>query len=323
MPPKPLVSVLMPVYNGGAFLADAIESILGQSFKDFELVVIDDGSTDNIQEVLQEFIQIGPCIKVLKQETNLGLTKSLNHGLAECKGEFVARHDVDDLSGRERLACQVGFLKDHHDYGLIGTAVTRIDGLGNEIAQPIVISGDKNIRAFMRGGNAFVHGSVMMRKSTVEAVGGYRDGFRYAQDYDLWLRISEITCINNLPERLYKWRSHSAGISDKKLFDQTRYAALACYFAKERREKGKDSYTILEQDFSGNIDYFLNNTNLRNEIDTLAGKIFFRFGKRELARQSFLHTHGAPSWSYRFLCKSEWLFQLARKTARIAISLKK
>ncbi len=122
---KPLVSVLMPVYNGELFLSDALESILNQNYSDFELILIDDGSTDKTPEILHQFARMDKRIIVFTHGSNLGLTKSLSSGLAKCRGEFIARHNADDLSEPERLACQVDFFIDHSDYGLVGTAVSK------------------------------------------------------------------------------------------------------------------------------------------------------------------------------------------------------
>ncbi|MGR3175956.1 MAG: glycosyltransferase family 2 protein [Candidatus Scalindua sp.] len=319
---KPLVSVLMSVYNGELFLADAVKSILAQSYSDFELIVIDDGSSDKTPEILYQFVQMDQRIKVFKHGSNLGLTKSLNLGLAKCKGEFIVRHDADDLSEPERFACQVEFLRNYHDYGLVGTAVSRIDSQGNEIDQAVAIRGDKKIRGFMKGGNVFVHGSVMMRKSVIDAVGCYRTGFRYAQDYDLWLRISEISKIENLPDRLYRWRLHSAAISDEKFYDQTLYAALACHFAKERKEKVNDSYVKLSE-LAGDIDTLLNKNNLKNEIAPLIGRIFFRMGKREMAYKFLSDSRKLSDIIYYNLCRSDILFRLAHHVARLIIASRK
>ena len=322
MPFLPLVSVLMPVYNGELFLSDALESILNQSFSDFELILIDDGSTDKTTEILHQFDQRDKRIKVFRHEKNLGLTKSLTFGLTKCKGEFIARHDADDFSEPERFACQVAFLRDQPDYGLIGTAVSRIDSQANIIDQPIVINGDKRIRSLIKGVNPFVHGSIMMRKSTVDTVKGYRNGFRYAQDYDLWLRISEITFVDNLLERLYRLRIHPAGISKQKLPIQIQYAAIAWYFANERHNEGSDSYTIMNKDFNGDIDAFFKLPRIKNEINCLVGKFSFCFGERENAYQSFSHAHGISNILYRFVCRRNWTFMLARETARFLLTQK-
>ena len=319
MPLKPLVSVLMPVFNGELYLSDALNSILNQSYSDFELILIDDCSTDKTSEILHNFVQMDKRIKVFRQHSNLGLTKSLNSGLAKCRGEFIARHDADDLSEPERFACQIAFLRDHPDYGLIGTAVSRIDSKGNIIDQPIVINGVKGIRAIIKGLNPFVHGSIMMRKSTVDTVNGYRSGFRYAQDYDLWLRISEITFVDNLPERLYRWRVHSAGISKKKLPIQVKYAALASYFAKERQKKDEDSYRILKNDFNGNINSFLEKEDIKEEINSLIGRILFIYGEREGAYNSFLSAHGIKSKFYSLVCSNNLTFEWSRSVARFIV----
>ena len=167
---KDLVSVLMPVYNGALFLPDALDSILNQCYNNFEIIVIDDGSTDKTPEILHKFVQMDPRIKVFKHETNLGLTRSLNHGLAECKGKFVARHDTDDLSEPGRFACQVDFLNNHPDYGVIGTAITRIGHQGSMIDQPCIISGNNRIQSYLERVNPFTHGTVMMRKSVLDKV---------------------------------------------------------------------------------------------------------------------------------------------------------
>lgn len=322
MPSLPLVSVLMPVYNGELFLSDALESILSQSFSDFELILIDDGSTDKTTEILHQFNQRDKRIKVFRHEKNLGLTKSLTFGLTKCRGEFIARHDADDLSEPERFACQVSFLREYPDYGLVGTAVSRIDSQANIIDQPIVINGDKSIRSLIKGINPFAHGSIMMRKSTVDNVNGYRSGFRYAQDYDLWLRISEITFVDNLLERLYRLRIHPAGISKQKLPIQIQYAAIAWYFANERHNEGSDSYTIMNKDFNGDIDAFFKLPKIKNEINHLTGKILFCYGERESAYKSFSHVCGISNLLYRFICRREWTFLLARETASFLIKLK-
>jgi len=319
----PLVSVLMPVHNGEPFLSDAVESILNQSYSDFELILIDDGSTDKTYEILQQFVQMDPRIKVFRNHSNLGLTKSLSSGLEKCRGEFIARHDADDLSEPERFACQIAFLRDHPDYGLVGTAVSRIDSERNIIDRPIVIKGVKGIRALIKGVNPFVHGSIMMRKSTVDTVNGYRSGFRYAQDYDLWLRISEITFVDNLLERLYRLRINPAGISKMKLPVQIQYAALASYFAAERQKESADSYTIMNKNFNGNIDAFFKLPKIKNEINHLIGRILFCYGEREQAYSYFCQVNGILNMFFRFLCKSEWLFLAARRAVRFAVSMRK
>jgi glycosyltransferase involved in cell wall biosynthesis len=318
----PLVSVLMSVYNGEFFLSDALNSILNQSFSDFELILIDDGSTDKTAEIIHQFELLDKRIKVFRHEKNFGLTKSLSSGLAKCRGEFIARHDADDLSEPERFARQVVFLREYPEYGLIGTAVSRIDSQANIIDQPIVIDGARRIRSLIKGVNPFAHGSIMMRKSSVDAVNGYRSGFQYAQDYDLWLRISETTFVDNLLERLYRLRIHPAGISKQKLPIQIKYAALACLFANERHKEGHDSYTIMKKDFNGDIDAFFKLPKIKNEINRLIGRFSFCYGEREDAHQSFSQASGVSNILYRFICRRNWTFTLARETVRFLITQK-
>jgi glycosyltransferase involved in cell wall biosynthesis len=318
-----LVSVLMPVYNGEPFLSDAIESILNQSYSEFELIVIDDCSTDKTSEILGGFAQTDQRIQVFRNSSNLGLTKSLNLGLSRCGGEFIARHDADDLSEPERFECQLAFFKDHPDHGLVGTAVTRIDSHGNIIDQPIVIKEVNAVRVLTKGVNPFIHGSIMMRKSIVDMVNGYRSEFRYAQDYDLWLRISEIASVGNLSERLYRLRIHQAGISKMKLHVQIQYAALACYFGGERQKRKVDSYTIMNKDFNGNIEAFIELPEIKNEISHLIGRILFCYGERERAYSYFCQVNGILNMFLRFLCKREWLFRFVRRAARFAASRRK
>jgi glycosyltransferase involved in cell wall biosynthesis len=316
---KPLISVLMPVYNGELFLPDALESILNQSYSDFELILIDDGSTDNTYKILHKFTKEDERIKVFRNHSNLGLTRSLNSGLLECRGEFIARHDADDLSEPDRFACQVQFLNNHPDYGVIGTAVTRIRHQGSKIDHPNTISGDKRIRSYLERVNPFVHGSIMMRKRVIDMVDGYRNCLCYSQDYDLWLRLSRITFLENLSDRLYKFRVHTEGISSKKHYVQIQYAALASFFAKEREKTGKDSYKIFESDFKGDIDFYLEKRGIKGEINSLIGRLLFVYGEREGAYRSFLLAPGIINKLYCLVCKRDMVFEWSRSVARFLV----
>jgi len=309
----------MPVYNGALFLPDALDSILNQCYNNFEIIVIDDGSTDKTPEILHKFVQMDPRIKVFKHETNLGLTRSLNHGLAECKGKFVARHDTDDLSEPGRFACQVDFLNNHPDYGVIGTAITRIGHQGSMIDQPCIISGNNRIQTYLRRINPFTHGAIMMRKSVLDMVDGYRNCFYYSQDYDLWLRLSWITLLENLSEPLYKFRVHTEGITSKKRYVQIQYAALASYFAKERQRKGEDSYKTMERDYNGNIDSFLEKEDIKGEMNSLIGRTLFNYGERVEAYRSFLSAHGLINKLYCLVCRRDLTFKWSRMVVRFLV----
>lgn len=317
---QPLVSVVMSVYNGESYLTDAINSIIRQSFEDFELIVIDDSSTDNTLEILNQFVKIDSRIRIIAQNSRVGLTRSLINGLSKARGVLIARHDADDISVRERFANQVEYLNKHTDFGLIGTAVTRIDSYGKEIAHPIVIRGNKKIKRLLRGGNVFAHGSVMVRKKVIETVGGYRSGFSYAQDYDLWLRIAEVCCLDNLPNRLYLWRTHSSGISEEKQFEQLKYAALAALFAKQRNNRIEESYYKLEAS-PGEINNFLSNAELTGEFNAFIGRILLRMGKREMGCEYLSKSKGISNKIYYKLCQNESLFHKFRDMSRYLVSL--
>jgi glycosyltransferase involved in cell wall biosynthesis len=208
--PTPMVTVLMPVYNAGGYLAPAIESILQQTFRDFELLIVNDASTDGSQEVLRSFSD--KRIRVLENKNNLGLAHSLNRGLEVATGEFIARQDADDLSHPERLESQVQFLKAHQDIALVGTQAIIIDESGrykrvllDRPHEHIAIKWD------LLFDNSFVHTSVMFRKSIVrDNLGGYDPSYGACEDYDLWSRIADVGRVANLSRHLVSHRMHSS-----------------------------------------------------------------------------------------------------------------
>ena len=195
----------MPVYNGERYLREAIKSILTQTYKDFEFLIINDGSTDSTREVILSYDD--PRIRLVDNERNLGLHRSLNRGLELAEGEYVARQDADDISESERLAKQVAFLEAHADVALLGTWYKQIDSEGNVVKyyeRPCDYAG---IRFFLLFANAFVHSSVMLRKSVVLGqIGFYNEAFAYAADYELWYRIARHSAVANLDEYLVRYR---------------------------------------------------------------------------------------------------------------------
>ncbi|MDQ7782426.1 MAG: glycosyltransferase [Desulfomonilaceae bacterium] len=199
----PRVTVLMSVFNGPACLADAVGSILGQDFTDFEFLIIDDGSTYTFDDVIDFFND--DRIVVIRQE-NMGLTRSLNKGLLLARGAYVARMDSDDISAPGRLSAQVGRLDAHDRLDLVGCFFNVIDGRGTvvERRRPFV---DPIYRLWrLQFHNNYGHGSVMMRKESVIDVGMYDESFRYAQDFDLWSRLSRKDNTEIIPDALYSYR---------------------------------------------------------------------------------------------------------------------
>ena len=195
----PRVSVILSVHNGGAWVAQAVESVLGQTFADFEFIVVDDGSTDSTGTTLDGYRD--SRLKVLHQ-SRAGLTRSLNRALGLATAPLVARMDADDVALPDRLARQLAFLASHPEVGLLGTGCHEIAPSG-EILQTIrPPTEDAAIRRALIRRNPFVHSSMVMRREAAEAVGGYDEGLPVAQDYDLWVRMSRVTRMANLPEPL-------------------------------------------------------------------------------------------------------------------------
>lgn len=228
----------MSVFNGEKYLSEAIASILGQSFKDFEFLIINDASTDNTEKIIRSHRD--SRIKIIANKKNLGLTKSLNKGLEISKGEYIARQDADDISFPERLEKQAAFMDKNKNVGLLGSSWLTVDEVGKKIQSCQAYSGQQAVH-FM------CHGSVMIRKSCLEKVGYYREIFKYAQDYDLWLRLRENFGVASLKKRLYKLRIHQSSISVTKKGQQDLCVALALKLEEERKKTGKESmdYQIL------------------------------------------------------------------------------
>ena len=248
---NPKVNVLMSVYNGEKYLREAIDSILGQTFKDFEFLIINDGSTDKTGEILKSYND--PRIKIINNEKNIGLTKSLNKGLRLARGEYIARQDADDISMPERLKKEVEFLEQNINVGLVGTDYLFINEKGKVVHFIKCLNGSRELKTKLLGGNQFGHGSVMFRRECAEKIGIYRKEFKYAQDFDFALRISEVSDLANITEFLYKWRININSVSVKKKSLQDKYALLAIELAKERKQSGKDKLQSLEREEVNNF----------------------------------------------------------------------
>ncbi len=230
--PTPSISVLMSVYNGERFIKEALDSIINQTFTDFEIILIDDASTDNTPQILGGYTQEN-LIKITNSK-NLGLTRSLNKALTVAQGKFIARQDADDISHPERFRRQSDFLLASPEIGLLGTSYYVIDQHGQilDISRPP--TADDQLRKSLERGNIFCHGSVMMRRDILEKVGGYNEYFRVTQDYDLWLRLSEHSQIANIDEILYRLRFLSESMTRKSRGLQLSYRRLARHLADQR-----------------------------------------------------------------------------------------
>ncbi len=234
-----LVTVLMSVHNGMPYIYEAMESILGQTFTDFEFLIIDDASTDATPQVLAEYARQDPRIRIVSNPTNIGLTRSLNKGLELAKGRLIARQDADDRSLPDRLHKQVEFLDKHPKVGLLGSSYELIDSEGRvrgNSSNPLTLL---EIRWCALFDNPFCHTSVTFRLATAKQSGlGYNVDCRYAQDYEYWSRMLKVTEGCNLPEVLVQYRSHDKQIAATKLQEQQEIATAIS--RQNVREMGVD-----------------------------------------------------------------------------------
>ena len=206
----PLVSVIMPVFNASRYLPEALESLAGQTFQDFEVVVVDDGSSDNSYEILQNFSKIN--LRIFRQQ-NAGVGAALARACEEAQGVFLARMDADDRAMPTRLERQVAFLQKNPEVGLLGTAISRINDLGNPLGNLFFPKDHNFICKRLIARNLFCHPTVIMRADLVSRAGGYNPSRRVLDDYDLWLRMVGISKMANLDEILLEYRVHSASES--------------------------------------------------------------------------------------------------------------
>ncbi|MDX2254096.1 MAG: glycosyltransferase [Pseudanabaenaceae cyanobacterium bins.39] len=216
----PKVTVLMPVYNGEKYLREAIDSILNQTFRDFEFLIIDDGSSDRSLEIINSYQD--HRISLVRNETNLGLITTLNKGLSLARGEYIARMDCDDISFCDRLEKQVAYLDAHPEISLLGTnaQIINVENIQQEICESV--TGNNYIKWRMLFGCPFIHPTVMMRKKSVDLVNGYEcsgieiinKANNYCEDYNLWRKVINKFQADNLPEVLLYLRKHESNVSN-------------------------------------------------------------------------------------------------------------
>ena len=205
----------MSCYNAERYLSEAIESILSQTLKDFELILIDDGSTDNSLELVRRYAAEDDRIVVIEKE-NTGLADSLNQGIKAARGEWIARLDADDVALPCRLKEQIRFVQKHPEHVVVGSGCIVIDQEGKEIRRYRYPSGTRLfVSQLERGRSSFPHSTAFFRTTAVRDIFGYRPRIYRAQDKDLWLRLSALGEIGCLPEYLIKLRKHSDSITAK------------------------------------------------------------------------------------------------------------
>jgi len=211
---EPLVSIVMPAYNAAEYIDSAIESILSQSFKNFELLIIDDGSTDDTVKIIKSYSKKDKRI-IFVSRKNKGLIKTLNEGIEYARGKYIARHDADDISHKKRLEHQVRFLDKNTDVALVGSNYHVIDNQNKVIDTTNIFTTSSDLKLVLVIQNQFAHGSVMIRKEMLSKIATYDSQYTDAEDYDLWTRISHRFKVANLKQPLYKWRKHRHGVTAK------------------------------------------------------------------------------------------------------------
>jgi len=225
---NPLVSVILSVYNGEKYLAEAIESILNQTYINFEFIIIDDGSTDKSLEIIASY---DDKRIVLVSRENRGLIASLNEGIEQAKGKYIARMDADDISLPNRLEEQIGFMKKNIDIGVCGTAII---GFGEEIKEKAwkLSSADKSLKTELLFSSCFAHPTVMIRRDIlIDNNLYYNENYVHAEDFELWTQMEKYTKFANLKNPLLRYRVLEDSISrvaDKNI--EERYLVIKSIF---------------------------------------------------------------------------------------------
>jgi glycosyltransferase involved in cell wall biosynthesis len=253
----PFVSVIMPVFNGEKYLNEAIESILNQTYTNFEFIIINDGSTDTSEEIILSYKD--SRIVYIKNPENYKLIQTLNIGFSLAKGRYIARMDADDISHPDRLQKQVQFLDINEDYGLVGSGVNLLHGANK--SQLLYHTDYASLKFALAFYCPFIHPSVMLRKEVIKSMDPvFDERFLHAEDYELWTRLAFRTKMANLPEYLLDYRVHDSQISSQHNSHQTEIAN------KIRRN-------YLENYFIGDVEEYLFTFKLSETEKSLTSKL--------------------------------------------------
>ena len=269
MEPLPLVSIVMPVYNTAPFLEEAVNSILNQTFTDFEFIIIDDGSTDGSLELLKTFRD--ERIILLSNGINRGLVFTLHRGLKAAQGKFIARMDGDDISVPDRLELQVAYLKAHPEADLVASCVELMDEEGKRIghwSDDVLHITPESIRSFLPLNNSLAHPSVLAKADIIRAL-GYRAAQKDAEDYDLWLRWASCGySLHKIPDPLVYHRIRKGS------FTRLRQRNVYLKNATTKRR------FFFHEIWKGNFSMFVCKVGLMSMLDLLKGLLKMAFGKK-------------------------------------------
>ena len=316
VPADPLVSVLLPVWNGEPFLGAAIDSITAQTFPAFELIVIDDGSSDGSLAIARRAADRDRRIAVLPLP-HQGLASALNAGIAAARGRHLARMDADDCAAPTRLARQVAHFEAHPGCVVVGSAIEVVDAEDRRLGITHFPTAHADIVAALAGGRSgLAHPAVLMRRDAVAAVGGYRAGAFPSEDLDLWLRLRHHGEFANIDEPLLRYRRHPAAVGVRERGRQL--AATRALVAEARAEAGRPPARRLR---------------LRGAVDAApayhfeCARIALRGGQQRTAmRHAWVAITAAPGWIPPYavlaacLVPTRAVALLARLFTRIATS---
>ncbi len=232
----PLISVILPVYNCAPYLAAAVRSVQGQTRGDFELIAIDDGSTDKSLEILRQLAEYDVRMRIISR-ANTGYTRALNEALALAQGALIARMDGDDLCEPRRFEWQVSYMQEHPDCVAVGGRALLIDPQDRPIRHMGQLTDHPAIDAANLAGHGgtIIHPAAMIRRSAIERLGGYRVDLEPAEDLDLFLRLAEMGQLANLPQVVLRYRQHPNSVGHVRRVQQAANALRAVQDARRRR----------------------------------------------------------------------------------------
>jgi glycosyltransferase involved in cell wall biosynthesis len=226
----PSVSVVLPTYNQKRYLRQALDSVLSQTYRDFELIVVDDGSTDGTANLLEEYLRCGCEIKVIRQE-NMGLPRALNVGFAHAQGEYLTWTSSDNIMLPDMLAVLIKSLQQDRSVGLVYADFYLIDQDGNELGLFRTAEYDPCLLLHIN----LVHCCFLYRRECMERVGGYDPEFEYGEDWEYWIRISQYFRMRHVPQALYCYRFHYDSMTSRSKRGTAKHMSFAEFSARIRR----------------------------------------------------------------------------------------
>lgn len=241
----PLVSVNIITHNRANYIGEAINSVLNQDFKDLELIIVDDASTDNTKDVVSSFL-VDERVKYFPLEKQKNIATIRNIALSKSVGEYIAILDSDDLwCDEKKITKQVDFLKENKDIVMTGSGAIIIDSTGKEKRKTSKPVNDKDIKNIFLVKNPFFHSSVLYRKSSIINLGGYNEDLKYCDDFDLWIRLNEKEKFYNFPDFFIKYREHSDNESVKNFWRAVKEVLFV--IKKHRRKSGFGIFVFIKK----------------------------------------------------------------------------